>query len=321
LVLGYTSANLMNIMKKYDVSQAILSNSHGESIVKFCKQNNIKVKVHFKMDTGMNRIGFLCKSSEEQNVSAAFVKDLCQRPQLIPEGIFTHFSSSDDIDDFAYTQIQFKNFMHTVEKLELLGVRFTLKHCCNSAAVINYPQMQLDMVRTGIMLYGLKPARRLLRNIDLVPAMSLKTVVSQIKCIPKKSSISYCRKYVSGEKMTVATVPIGYADGYSRSFSNRASMLVGGKRAKILGNICMDQLVLDISDIKNVREGDIVTVFGADGEDVITVDELATYIDTINYEIICSVGKRVSRMYFSGAKLIAQINYIDTANGDKCCAK
>ena len=194
--------------------------------------------------------------------------------------------------------------------MEENGLHIPLKHCCNSGGMINFPDMQLDMVRAGVILYGLYPSEEIIGKIDLKPAMSLKTVVSQVKTIPKGTSVSYGRTFVSDKEIKVASVAIGYADGYSIKFSNNSEMLVHGKRAKILGRVCMDQLMLDVSDIENVSEGDEVIVFGSDGQNNILVDELAKNIGTINYEIVCLIGKRVPRIYLESGDIIGSVSYI-----------
>ncbi len=310
LILGYTPNDMISKVYEYDLSQTILSYEYGKKVIEECKKAGIKIKIHFKIDTGMNRIGFICRNGNEYEESAKKIKELFESKELISEGIFTHFSSADNLSDSDYTKMQFNNFMEVINRLELIGVKFGLRHCCNSAGIINYPEMHLDMVRAGIILYGLKPSDGIARNINISPVMSLKTVVSQIKDLPKGSSVSYCRKYVSDKDIKVATVPIGYADGYSTKFSNKSFMLVRGKRVNVIGRVCMDQLMLDVSGINDVCQGDIVTVFGRDEKHCIFVDELAGYMDSISYEIVCLIGKRVPRLYISDGNIIAKTNYI-----------
>lgn len=310
LILGYTPDDMMAKIYEYDLSQTILSYEYGKKVIEECKKRGIKIKAHFKIDTGMNRIGFTCRNDSEYDESIEKIKELFESKELISEGIFTHFSSADDLSDGNYTKMQFNNFIEVINRLELIGIRFGIRHCCNSAGIINYPDMHLDMVRAGIILYGLKPSDDIARKIDIIPVMSLKTVVSQIKDLPEGSSVSYCRKYVSDKNIKSATVPIGYADGYSTKFSNKSSMLVRGKRVSIIGRVCMDQLMLDVSDIGDICQGDVVTVFGKDEEHYIFVDELAKYMESISYEIVCLIGKRVPRLYFSGGNIIAKTNYI-----------
>lgn len=310
LILGYTPDDMMVKVHEYDLSQTILSYEYGRKVISECKKRGIKVKSHFKIDTGMNRIGFTCRNEKEYDNSIKQIKELFKSEEMISEGIFTHFSSADDLSDSNYTKMQFDNFIKVINGLESIGIKFKLKHCCNSAGIINYPNMHLDMVRAGIILYGLKPSESIARNVDIIPAMSLKTVISQIKMLPKGSSVSYCRKYISDKDIKVATVPIGYADGYSTKFSNKSSMLINGKRVNVIGRVCMDQLMLDVSGINDICEGEIVTVFGRDRNHYIFVDELAKYIDSINYEIVCLIGKRVPRLYFSGKNIIAKTDYI-----------
>ena len=310
LILGYTPNDMMVKVYEYDLSQTILSYEYGKKVIEECKKRGIRVKSHFKIDTGMNRIGFTCRNKNEYNNSIVRIKELFESKELVSEGIFTHFASADDLSDSNYTKIQFNNFINVINGLESIGIKFNLKHCCNSAGIINYPDMHLGMVRAGIMLYGLKPSESMGRNVDIIPAMSLKTVVSQIKTLPKGSSVSYCRKYTSSKEIKVATVPIGYADGYSTKFSNKSTMLIDGKRVNVIGRVCMDQLMLDVSDINGIHEGEVVTVFGKEKNNYILVDELAKYMDSINYEIVCLIGKRVPRLYFIDQKIIAKTEYI-----------
>ena len=226
-------------------------------------------------------------------------------PHIEIEGIFTHFSVSDDItNNEDYTRFQFKNFKSAIDMLENKGVKFKIRHCCNSGGILNFPEMQLDMVRAGVILYGLYPSDETRNKIDLRPVMELKSVVSQVKTIPQGTSLSYGRTFVSNKNITVASVTIGYADGYSLRFSNNSQMLVKGEKADIIGRVCMDQLMLDVSNINGVKEGDVVTVFGKDDKMILTVDELAKKIGTINYEIVCLIGKRVPRIYFYNNEII-----------------
>lgn len=312
LIFGYTPSNMAHLLYKYDISQALFSTQYAKKLCEECKNKNLKLKVHLKIDTGMSRIGFFAQTREFIEKSAEeIIKIKETMPELEIEGMFTHFSVADDMtNNREYTIKQYNNFKAMAEKLENAGIDIPLKHCCNSGAIINFPEMQMDMVRAGVILYGLHPSKETKNKIDLKPVMQLKTVISQVKTIPKDVSISYGRTFVSKEEMKIASVAIGYADGYSLRFSNKAKMLVKGKRVHIVGRVCMDQLMLDVSDVLNVSEGDIVTVFGTDNEENITVDELADLIGTINYEIICLIGKRVPRVYVKNGDVIDRVSYI-----------
>ncbi|MBR2579482.1 MAG: alanine racemase, partial [Clostridia bacterium] len=293
LIFGYTPSECADILADNNISQAVFSLEYAKKLQKQCKNKGVKVKAHLKIDTGMSRIGFFAQDEESRNRSVDEILEISGMPEIEIEGMFTHFSVADDVtNNKEYTLNQIDNFKDIIKILEAKGLYIPLKHCCNSGALINFHDMQLDMVRAGVILYGLYPSDEIVGKIDLKPAMSLKTVVSQVKTIPKGTSVSYGRTFVSDREIKVASVAIGYADGYSIKFSNNSEMLVHGKRAKILGRVCMDQLMLDVSDIEGVAEGDEVIVFGGDGENNISVDELAKNIGTINYEIICLIGKR-----------------------------
>lgn len=306
LILGYTPVKMALVLQNFNISQAVFSEEYAEKLILECKKIGATVKVHIKVDTGMSRIGFSAQSETEINDSVESILKISENNELIIEGIFTHFSVSDDLNNgVEYTKMQFNNFQRVISCLEEKGLKIPLKHCCNSGGIIEYPEMYMDMVRAGVILYGLSPSKELSGKLNLVPVMRLNTVVSQLKTIKKGTSVSYGRTFVSQRDMTIATVPIGYADGYSRDFSNKAEMIVCGKRARIVGRVCMDQLMLDVTDIDNVQEGTIVNVFGGISDSGISVDELASISNTINYEIICLIGKRVPRIYYKDNKEVA----------------
>lgn len=312
LIFGYTPSNMVHLLYKYDISQALFSLEYAKKLFDECKSKNLRIKVHLKIDTGMSRIGFFSQTPENIEKSIQDITYIRENmPELEIEGMFTHFSVSDDIkNNREYTLKQYDNFKSVVRKLEENGINIPLKHCCNSGGIINFPEMQMDMVRAGVILYGLHPSKETKDKIDLKPVMQLKTVISQVKTIPKDVSVSYGRTFISKKEIKLASVAIGYADGYSLRFSNIAHMIVLGQRVPIVGRVCMDQLMLDVSNIENVREGDVVTVFGNDEKEAITVDELAKLIGTINYEIVCLIGKRVPRVYVKDGETIGRMSYI-----------
>lgn len=311
LILGYTPVEMVEKLYNFNISQAILSYEYACKIIESCREKRVKIKGHIKLDTGMNRIGFPCQSLDDIEKSSEWIKSIYNSPELKLEGIFTHFAVSDlPNNGKGFTEFQFNNFMSLIHKLENKNVHIELKHCCNSGGIIDYPEMKLDMVRAGVILYGLSPSSDLKGKIDIKPSMELKTVISQIKKIKRGMTISYGRTFTALKDMVVATVPIGYADGYSRNLSNKSEMLVCGKRAHVLGRICMDQLMLDVTDIEGVKEGSEVTVFGCQGNENISVDELAKLIGTINYEIVCLIGKRVPRVYYKSGEIIGECIYI-----------
>ncbi len=316
LILGYTPYDMVEKLCNFNISQTILSYDYGINLSKACRLKGVKVKCHLKIDTGMNRIGFSCQSKEEVEKSAILIEKLKSNNKEIDfEGIFTHFATADPLKDSTdFTRLQFKNFELIIEKLQQMGIDIPLKHCCNSGGTVFYPYMKLDMVRAGIVLYGLMPNLKQSANLEpevnLKPIMELKTVISQINKLKKGRTVSYGQTFTAERDMTIATVPIGYADGYSRSFSGKASMLVLGKRAPIIGEICMDQLMLDITDIDGAQEGTEVVVFGHQADQELSVCELAELINTIGHEVVCLIGKRVPRVYYKFGKKVGKLSYI-----------
>ena len=301
LILGYTPVECASVLSENNISQCIFSYEYALEMSQFAVASNCKVKAHIKIDTGMGRIGF--QYSEKQNAITE-IKKCCELDGLYAEGIFTHFAVSDTGEsgkEFTYTQYQ--KFIDIVKSLEEQGIRFEYKHCANSGAAIDYPEFQMNMVRAGIVLYGLLPSKDTAFSLSLKPVMSLKTVVSYVKEVDVGTTVSYGSDFVADKKMKIATVPMGYADGFWRSNGkNSFAMLIKGQKADIVGRICMDQLMLDVSEIADVKAGDVVTVFG-DDELINTVDDLATANNTINYEILCSVGKRVPRVFISDGRV------------------
>lgn len=311
LILGYTPPQNAEELSELNISQTVLSLDYAQQLSRYAQEANVTVNIHLKVDTGMSRIGFLYQNPERDGASLDEMETAARLPGLAPEGIFTHFAVSDDGDQGEnFTLAQYDCFRKAVEAMEARGLHFAVRHCANSGAVLDYPELQLDMVRPGIILYGMEPSESIRHPLDLQPAMELKTVISQKKEIPAGATVSYGRTFTASQGTVVATVPIGYADGYPRHFSGKAQMLVRGKRAPIIGRVCMDQLMLDVTEIPGVEEGDVVTVFGRDGDAFLPVDELAALNDTIHYEMVCLVGKRVPRIYWKHGKQIGELNYI-----------
>ncbi len=300
LILGYTPVECADILAKYNITQCVYSYDYGIKLAENAFKKGVKVKIHIKLDTGMGRIGFLCRSEENELDKAL---DICRRDSLIHEGIFTHFTSADE-GEFGkqYTDEQFALFNKAIEFFKKNGVEFELRHCANSAATLKYPEYHLDMVRAGIILYGLSSCENDADELELLPVMSMRSVISHIKELKAGESVSYGRIFTAQHDMRVATVPVGYADGLFRSTaSSDYTLQVRGKDAPIIGRICMDQLMLDVSNIA-CEVGDTVTVFGK--EKGHTAKDLAFANQTIPYEVICSVGKRVPRAFVKNGKII-----------------
>lgn len=300
LILGYTPEECAGILATNAITQAVYSYEYGKRLAECAEALGVQVKIHIKLDTGMGRIGFLCRQSAENELEQ--VCDVCRMNALIPEGVFTHFAVADentDGDDFTAEQLRY--FTDAIQALEEQGIHFSIRHCANSAAIFDHPESHLDMVRAGVVLYGLKPSEKMRLLPALSPVMSLKSVISHIKDIYPGETVSYGRSFLANRKTTVATVPIGYADGLWRANGMaECYMLVNGHYAPIIGRICMDQLMLDVSEI-NCKVGDVVTVFGADR--LCSADSIARRNGTINYEIVCAIGERVPRAFITDGKI------------------
>lgn len=308
LILGYTPVKEAETLCRYDITQAMYSPEYAKELSNEAVQIKRPVRVHLKLDVGMNRIGFSAGDDLTQALNA------CRLPGLQVDGVFTHFQSADFGGDpnGSITRRQFEQFCHAVDTLEAQGIRFPLRHCCNSAASIAWKGMQLDLVRAGISLYGLSPSNECKGAVPERPAMQCRTMITMVKDLSAGDAVGYGRTYIAPSPRRIATVCIGYADGYLRAFSNKACMLVRGRRAPVIGNICMDQAVLDVTDIEGVQPGDIATVFGRDGDAFLSLDELASIAQTIHYELVCLISRRVPRIYYRGGNAVHVTDYIGT---------
>ncbi len=296
LILGYTPPEQAADVVKYNLCQAVFGYDLAEALSWAAVQQRKTAKIHIKIDSGMGRIGYVAKDKETVNQ----ILQIAKLPNLEIEGIFSHFAVSDCLDK-AYTLEQFAQFQELTQKLESKGVFIPIKHVANSAAIIDMPQLHLDMVRPGIILYGLYPSEEVdKKRIELIPAMALKARVAMVKTVPSGTSISYGCTYTTEAKEVIASLPLGYADGYSRLFSNKAEVLIHGQRAPIVGRVCMDQCMIKVTHIPNVQAGDEVVLFGKQAGALLPVEELAKQMGTINYEIVCKVCPRVPRLYGRG---------------------
>ncbi|MUG23177.1 alanine racemase [Paenibacillus macerans] len=292
LVLGYTPPHAVETAIRHDITMTVYTKKVLDEIMDSAQRQQRRACIHLKLETGMTRIGL---TSIEAAVDLARQAQSC--PWITLEGLFTHFADADG-PDAHFTERQFERFRRCIEALDAAGVPVPLKHCCNSAAAMRFPHMHLDMIRVGIALYGLYPAQRLRTSAyPLRQAMQLKTKITAIQPIEPGRTVSYGRTYQAPANRVVATVPVGYADGLSRALSNRGSALVRGKRVPIIGRVCMDQTMLDITAVGGAQIGDVVTLFGGEGETFIAIDEVAGLMDTINYEVVCLIGQRVPRIY------------------------
>lgn len=312
LILGCTPAECVPELARWKITQTAYSLDYAKELSAEAVKSGVTIDIHLKFDTGMGRIGFVCYEDNFEKALAE-AKETALLPNLRVTGVFTHFASADECteDGDAYTRRQFRRFCRMCDALKDEGINIGIRHCCNSAALLCFPEMHLDMVRAGIILYGLYPseAEEIKNKIKLKPAMELRTVVSLVKEYEKGACISYGRKFTAPEDIRVASTAIGYADGYHRLLTNKGRMIVRGKYANVTGSVCMDQTMLDVTDIPEVKEGDIVTVFGRDGEAFVPVEELAEKAGTINYEMICAVSRRVPRCYYLRGENIHNFDY------------
>ncbi|MEE0061085.1 MAG: alanine racemase [Acutalibacteraceae bacterium] len=312
LILGYTPDVYASILAENNISQACHSLEYAKALSDAAVLQGVTVNIHLKLDTGMSRIGIMCQDFQRDINSVEIAKEICTLPNLYPQGVFTHFAVSDEAEDGKeFTLQQFNAFMHTVNAIEESGIKFDIKHCANSGAIIDYPQMHLDMVRAGIILYGLAPSEKLKNKLDLIPTMQLKSVVSQCKEVFEGTTVSYGRTFTANKSKKLVTIPIGYADGYIRQTAKDGYVMINGKKAKILGRICMDQTIVDATDLGDIHTGDEVIIFsnGTDNNSP-TADDIANWTNTINYEVVCLISKRVPRVYYKNGETTEIVNYL-----------
>ncbi|MEJ9232470.1 alanine racemase [Peribacillus butanolivorans] len=292
LVLGYTPVRSIKKAISKNITLTVFSHDVLDEIILQAGQSKQDVSIHLKVDSGMSRIGV---TSEKDALGLA--QKAINSPFVYLEGIFTHFANSDS-EDPSYTHEQFTRFMSLVGTILKKNIHIPIKHCCNSAATMNFPSMHLDMVRVGIALYGLYPDVSLKgHSIQLQQAMSLKTKIAALKKVPASQPISYGCTFAPSCDSVIATLPIGYADGVSRHLSKRGKVLTRGQTAPVVGRICMDQMMIDVTHIANSSLGDEVTLFGHNQQAFHSIDDIASLVGTINYEVVCLIGKRVPRVY------------------------
>ena len=305
MILGYTPLYLGEELIKYDLEQTIYDLEYAKKLSAIGLSLNKKAKIHIAIDTGMGRIGFLPNEKS--------VKDVCEiysLKGLDVLGIFTHFSTSDE-EDKEYTYEQFKKFTDFTSKLSDLGIEIPLKHVSNSGAIMDMPETYLDAVRAGIILYGYYPSNEVDKNnLSLKPALTLKASITRVQEMDKDMYISYGKTFKTERKSLIATLPIGYADGYSRLLAKGAKVILNGKFAPIVGRICMDQCMIDVTDIEDVKVGDEVILLGEQGNLKFNADDIAEIMGTINYEILCMIKYRIPRVYIKDGEVFNVRNYL-----------
>ncbi|MCH5274361.1 MAG: alanine racemase [Lachnospiraceae bacterium] len=296
LILGYTFPDDYAKLIEWDISLTVFRMDSVELLSREAAKQHKMARVHIKVDTGMGRIGIL---PDEEGLN--FVRHIAKIPGIVIEGIFTHFARADEVDKENAIQ-QLSLFRHFTEEVEnATGLKGLIKHCANSAGILELPEANMDVVRAGISLYGLAPSKDIdMSRIPLKPAMAFYSTVVYIKWLPAGSPISYGGTYVTDKKSRIATIPLGYGDGYPRGLSGKGYVLIRGQKAPIVGRICMDQFMVDVTDIPEVREGDRVTLMGRDGEEEISAEMLGELSGRFNYELVCMLSKRIPRVYIGG---------------------
>lgn len=304
LVLGYTQPELYSLMIEYNIMTTVFQFDMAQRMSQEAIRQGKIAKIHIKLDTGMSRIGFYptIESREE-------IKKIKRLPGIEIDGLFTHFAKADEANK-EFTKIQFERYMNFIKQLEQDEIDIPVKHVSNSAGIIDIPDVNLNMVRSGISTYGLYPSEEVeKRNLKLKPAMSIRAKISYVKEVEAGIGISYGSTFVTQRKTKVATIPVGYGDGYPRALSNQARVLIHGKSASILGRICMDQFMIDVTEIEDVSMGDIVTLVGEDGTERIQVEELSQIAYSFPYEFVCDVGKRIPRVYYYKQQKVGTLDF------------
>jgi len=311
LVLGFTDPRRAEEIITNNITQTVYSRDLASALSAAGVRLGREARVHIKVDTGMGRVGF---QAGYEAIKA--IHDIRQLPLMVIEGMYTHFSTADEPDD-QFTRTQFERFMSISSELDRVGLTIPIKHVCNSAATLRFPEMHLDMVRPGLILYGMVPpgCPPAVLPVTLRPAMTVKSNVVLVKEVPAGTPISYGRTFFTNQPARIATIPIGYADGYSRRLSGKAHVLINGERFPVVGRICMDNCMADVTAATSpIRTGSEVVLFGQqerEGKTVnLPVDEMAAWMDTINYEVTCIVGRRIPRAYRDEQGICAVHNYL-----------
>ncbi len=305
LVLGRVDESLAQEMVRYDISATVFDSEFAKTMSDAAVALGKRARFHIKLDTGMSRIGFGCREQDVEEIAS-----ICELPNVETEGIFSHFACADESDE-TMSHAQFKAFSGMIETLLARGISFRFQHICNSAGIIAFPKYHLSMVRPGIILYGYYPSEHVSKEtIPLQPAMTVKARVTRIDTKPAGTSVSYGATYQTQKETKIATVSIGYADGYFRALSDNAYMTVNGVKVPVVGRICMDQCMIDVSGVNTISVGDEVVVFGNGGDNSETATTLAKRAGTINYELLCAVGNRTPRIYLKNGEIIDVLTYL-----------
>lgn len=293
LILGYTFSEDYKTLIENEISMVVFKEETAKELNDIAGTLGRRARIHLVADTGMSRIGV--RTDQSGGLTA---RAICAYPNLITEGIMTHFATADETDK-AEALRQYRDFLAFVSKLKEDGITFTYRHCSNSAAIMELPETNLNLVRCGIAIYGMLPSSEVRKDLPLSAAMSIKSKIVYLKELPKGCRISYGGTYITTAPTRVATIPVGYADGYPRSLSNKGYVLIGGQRAPILGRVCMDQMMVDVTAIPEANEYDEVVLLGRQGTEVITAELLGEMSGRFNYELVCDINERVPRVYLA----------------------
>lgn len=304
VILGYSPEEEYSSLIEFDIIQTVYKYSMVKGISDVASKLGKNAKIHIKIDTGMTRLGFY-----PNDETIELLVEMCKLPNLDIEGIFTHFAKADEADR-SYTLEQIKTFNTFIDKLEKKGIQISKIHASNSAGLMGYKEAHYNIVRAGIALYGLYPSDQMDQSvITLKPSLSLKSNIIFLKDVESGVAVSYGGTYITKERCKIATIPVGYGDGYPRSLSSKGRVLIRGQYAPIIGRICMDQFMVDVTQIEGVSEGDEAVLIGSQGDKNIPVEEIAAIDGTINYEIVCQLGKRIPRVYFKDGKVVNTVDY------------
>lgn len=304
-ILGHTDARRTEELLTYDIEPAVFNLKNAEFFSQEAQRLGKTLRVHIAVDTGMSRVGF-----QVNEFSVSEIKAIAALPNIEIRGMFTHFAVS-DIKDKTFTREQYGHFRWMCKRMEEEGSHIALRHCCNSAAALELPEYYCDMVRPGIIMYGCEPSPDVdIKPYDLRPVMSLRCCIAHVKLIDAGATVSYGRHYTAPSRRKIATLPVGYADGYSRILSGKVDVLYHGHRVPQVGAICMDQCMIDVSGEANVHAGDEVVLFGRQGDSFIPIEEIAAACGTINYEIMCNISRRVPRVYMKNGKVVGREEYL-----------
>lgn len=297
LILGCTSSIYAAELVKYNITQACYDLEYAKKLSAGAQKAGGTITVHIQCDTGMTRLGFMCHE-ETTEKSASEIIEAVKLPGLKAEGIFTHFSDSDGSEE--YTMLQFGRFQDIIQRVRDLGYEFEIRHCANSAATLLYPATYLDMIRPGIVQFGHFPDAKMDHALcDLVPVLELKSRVATVRDVPANTPVSYGRTNTLTRPSRLAVIPVGYGDGFCRGFSNKLTVLINGKKLPIVGRICMDMCMVDVTDAPDVKEGDVAILYGSDGTNDQPVEAGAEIMNTISYELLCVLTKRIPRIYLN----------------------